>query len=60
MVFNRLLGKYNIEYSKDDVIDLVNIYRSHKPNISLYDDAKEILNYLYRNYKLGLIKMVMR
>lgn len=38
-VFNRLYEKYNIEYSKDMIIDLVNEYRGHFPNIKFYDDV---------------------
>ncbi|MFW6015661.1 MAG: HAD family hydrolase [bacterium] len=55
-VFNRLLELYAINYPNDYIIDLLLLYRSHKPEISLYNDAEYILNYLKKkNYKLGLI-----
>jgi putative hydrolase of the HAD superfamily len=37
------------------VAELVNIYRSHKPCIQLYPDAREILATLKGNKKIGLI-----
>jgi len=50
--FDVLLEKINLN---EDVKRLVNIYRKHAPNISLYEDAKEILTELKDKYKLGLI-----
>ncbi|WP_313167449.1 HAD-IA family hydrolase [Streptococcus parasuis] len=55
-VFNRLYEKYNIEYSKDMIIDLVNEYRGHFPNIEFYDDVLPCLNELKRlGVKIGII-----
>ena len=55
-VFNRLYEKYNIEYSKDMIIDLVNEYRGHFPNIKFYDDVLPCLNELKRlGVKIGII-----
>lgn len=55
-VFNRLLDKLNISYEIDDIKKLVDIYRGHKPEIKLYDDAKYILDTLYKKgIKLGII-----
>lgn len=55
-VFNRILDFYQIEYTMEDIKELIFLYRNHLPNISLYDDAKFILEYLSeRNLKLGLI-----
>lgn len=55
-VFNRLLDCFNIEYEKEYILELLKIYRGHSPDISLYSDAEEILNYLAgKNYKLGII-----
>ncbi len=34
---------------------MVKIYRYNNPNISLYDDAYEVLNRFKSKYKLGLI-----
>lgn len=41
--FNLLLEKFNI---KEDLNYLINLFRKHKPQISLYPDAKKILDYL--------------
>jgi len=55
-VFNRLLDCFNIEYDKEYILKLLKIYRGHSPDISLFSDAEEILNYLAgKNYKLGII-----
>ena len=55
-VFNRLLDLLNIEYELSYVKELVNLYRNHLPDITLYEDASYILNYLLNEgYKLGII-----
>ena len=55
-VFNRVFDKLNISYEIDDIKKLVEIYRGHKPEIKLYDDAKYILDTLYKKgIKLGMI-----
>lgn len=38
-VFNRLLEEYGIAYKKEDILKLVQIYRTHMPVISFYDDV---------------------
>ncbi|MGG3832544.1 HAD-IA family hydrolase [Geobacillus thermocatenulatus] len=39
-----------------DIVRLVRLYRSHRPDISLYDDAKEVLAHLRQTgKKLGII-----
>ena len=38
-VFNRLLDKLEVPYTKDDILDLVKAYREHKPNIQFYPDV---------------------
>lgn len=54
-VFNRLI-KNNKEFEIFSVKELVNVYRNHTPNISLYKDAESLINYLKKNkYKLGII-----
>lgn len=53
-VFDRLLkdlGSYNDDY----VRRLIDIYRSHRPDIDLYDDAKKVLPLLKDKFHLGLI-----
>ena len=47
-VFNRLYDKYQIEYSKEMILDLVNEYRGHFPDIQFYDDVLPCLSELKR------------
>lgn len=55
-VFNRLLDKLNIKYNDEYIKELIHEYRSHIPQISLYEDAKDILEYLYStDLKIGII-----
>lgn len=55
-VFNRLLDYFKLSYTDENIRELINIYRNHKPEISLYEDAKDILEYLYnKDIKLGII-----
>lgn len=55
-VFNRLLDYFNIEYDKEYIFKLLKIYRNHEPDISLYSNAEEVINYLSgKDYKLGII-----
>lgn len=54
-VFNILLDDLNLS-EKENVLNLVYIYRFHAPNISLYDDVLDTLIHLKeKNYKLGII-----
>lgn len=48
-IFNIICEKYNM---KEDIKELVKIYREAKPKISLYKDAKYILAYLKANNKI--------
>ncbi|WP_313346658.1 HAD-IA family hydrolase [Sedimentibacter sp.] len=55
-VFNRLYDKYQIEYSKEMILDLVNEYRGHLPDIHLYDDVLPCISELKRlGIKVGII-----
>lgn len=49
--FNLLLDEFNI---KENINNLINLFRKHEPQISLYPDAKEILNFL-KNQQIKLI-----
>lgn len=54
-VFNILLDDLDLS-EKENVLNLVYIYRFHAPNISLYDDVLDTLIHLKeKNYKLGII-----
>lgn len=55
-VFNRLYNKYQIEYSKEMILDLVKEYRGHFPDIQFYDDVLPCLSKLKRSgIKVGII-----
>lgn len=56
-VFNRVLDILNIDYDKEYILELIHTYRSHIPEIKLYEDAKYIIENLYNNkdVKLGII-----
>lgn len=55
-VFNRFLDEHNLVYTKAYIQELIHLYRNHKPDIQLVDDAKEILTSLReRGYHLGII-----
>lgn len=55
-VFNRFLDQYNIKYTKEDILFLVNEYRNHLPNIHFYEDVLETLDKLKQNdIKIGII-----
>lgn len=55
-VFNRLYDKYQIEYSKEMILDLVKEYRGHFPYIQFYDDVLPCLSELKRaGIKVGII-----
>lgn len=52
-IFNILCHEYGVE---ENIKDLVEIYRSTKPNLELYEESKEILNLAKENnIKLGII-----
>lgn len=52
-IFNILCDEYRFE---ENIKDLVEIYRSTKPKLELYEESKEILNFAKENnLKLGLI-----
>lgn len=55
-VFNRLFEKYNIKYSDKMILQLVNEYRSHFPNIKVYSDVLPCLKELKAaGIKTGII-----
>ncbi len=55
-VFDRLYDKYQIEYSKEMILDLVKEYRGHFPNIQFYGDVLPCLTELKKlGIKAGII-----
>ena len=54
--FNKLLDEYQISYTKEDIVELVNVYRNHVPCIAFFDDVIPFLNELKsRNIHTGII-----
>ncbi len=54
-IFNQALECLDVSYSKDDIFNLVSIYRNHLPTINLFPDALQILETLKDKMPLGLI-----
>jgi putative hydrolase of the HAD superfamily len=54
-IFNKVLEKLNIVYDDTRIKKMVDYYRSHAPDIHLFDDAKWILENLNETIKIGLI-----
>lgn len=55
-IFNRILNKYNISYSNEDIQNMIMLYRNHKPKIKLSKDVRETLIFLLKKgYCLGII-----
>ncbi|WP_195467469.1 HAD-IA family hydrolase [Clostridium sp. D43t1_170807_H7] len=55
-VFNRVLDYFSIKYSNDEILDFINIYRNHKPNIKFYDDVIPTITALKeKEIKVGII-----
>ncbi len=55
-VFNRLFDQYEIYYTKEDIMKLVNEYRNHLPQIQFYDDVLPcIKNLKDKGIKIGII-----
>lgn len=54
-IFNKSLQLLNIPYDIELIHEMVKNYRSHKPNIKLFNDAKWVLENLSNDVKIGLI-----
>ncbi|MBQ8043149.1 MAG: HAD-IA family hydrolase [Clostridia bacterium] len=55
-VFDRALKSFGICYSKEDILELVQVYRCHVPSIEYYDDVLDVISKLKdRNIRLGII-----
>jgi len=53
--FNAALDELNICYTVDNIKDMINLYREHKPNISLPEESRNVLEALSPNYQLALL-----
>lgn len=55
-VFNRLLDQFQVSYTKDKIVELVEKYRNHMPDIQFYDDVFPCLEQLKeKGIKTGII-----
>lgn len=55
-VFNRLLDKFEINYTRNNIMELVEEYRNHFPNINFFDDVLPCIKNLKKNgIKVGII-----
>lgn len=55
-IFNRILDKYSISYSNEDIQNMIMLYRNHKPKIKLSKNIKKTLIFLLKKgYCLGII-----
>lgn len=53
--FNVTLKRFGIKYDEFLIQNMVNCYRTHFPDIKVYDDVISTLDYLRREYHLALI-----
>jgi putative hydrolase of the HAD superfamily len=53
--FDAALDSLGIKHDENLIQTLVQVYRNHRPEISLPEDSKEILSQLSSGYKLGLL-----
>ncbi|HOO26848.1 MAG TPA: HAD hydrolase-like protein [Lachnospiraceae bacterium] len=51
-VFNRLLEAHSVFYTKENIRELVDVYRTHRPVLSFYEDVRPVLTAL-RERKIG-------
>ena len=55
-VYGRVLRDCGVTFDERDIADFVNIYRTHRPAITLSPEVKETLSILKaRGYKLGIL-----
>ena len=55
-VFNRLLSAHDIRYKDNEILELVEVYREHTPNVHFYPDVKPAFYSLKdKGIKLGLL-----
>lgn len=54
-IFDLALAGLGIQPGCDLIARLVNVYREHKPEITLYDDARWALGYFNQSKNLGMI-----
>ncbi|HNX26460.1 MAG TPA: HAD family hydrolase [Phycisphaerae bacterium] len=53
--FNAVNEQFNLGLNEKDILELVEIYRLHLPDISPYDDMRPLLKELRRHFLLGVV-----
>ena len=55
-VFNRIMEVHGVTYTNENIMELVQLYRTHLPEITFYEDVIPVLSALrQKNIKLGII-----
>lgn len=54
-IFDAALDQLGLAHDKEIIDQMVSVYRGHKPDLTLYEDAVWALNYFKETKKLGLI-----
>ncbi|MDR4507403.1 MAG: HAD family hydrolase [Candidatus Brocadiaceae bacterium] len=54
-IFNLALYELGIQYAEALVPEMVKVYREHRPDITLFEDARWALNYFKPNRKCGVV-----
>ncbi|WP_409341836.1 HAD family hydrolase [Paenibacillus sp. MBLB4367] len=54
-IFNRVLESLRFPYDDSLIKQLIDVYRSHRPNISLFDDARWAISFYAGAYRTGII-----
>jgi len=54
-IFNRVLEDCGIAPAQNLIDSLIAVYRSHQPDITLYPDARAVLDYFYKRRMLALL-----
>ncbi len=54
-VFNAILAECGFDDDPDLVRDMIDVYRNHRPTISLFADAEDALSRLSSVYRIGII-----
>ncbi len=53
--FNAALDELKISYNDKLIVEMVDVYRNHIPDIKLPQDSREVLTQLSKKYTLGLL-----
>jgi putative hydrolase of the HAD superfamily len=54
-IFNLTLEQLGVEYETQMIQEILQVYREHKPTLSLHYDARWVINYFQQDKQLGLI-----